>query len=91
MNPHFPSDGLSQIPEFQQGPDGGLYIEGVDEYGQPFTQLEGTPRSQFSTESGANTFLDYQLSRQDHSQDMDTGAYVLPGVPVGCTRAVPRP
>ena len=78
------SNGLSQVGEFQQCPDGGLYVEGVDKLGQPLTQLEGTPPSQLSTASQANIFLDYQLTRHDNSQDMDTGAYRLPGDPVGC-------
>ena len=90
MNPHFSSDGISQIPEFQQGPDSNMCIERIDKYGQPLTQVRGTPTSQFSSASQANTFLDYQLTRQDNSQDMGTGAYVLPGVPVECTQmAVP--
>ena len=90
MNSNSQSNGLSQAAEFQQRPDGGLYVEGVDELRQPLTQVGGTPDSQFSSESRANTFLDYQLTRQDNSQDMDTGAYVLPGVPVECTQmAVP--
>ena len=84
MNSNSQSNGLSQVAEFQQGPDGGLYVEGVDELGQPLTQVGGSPPSQFSTESQVNTFLDYQLTRHDNSQDMDTGAYRLPGDPVGC-------
>ena len=84
MNSDSQSNGLSQVGEFQQCPDGGLYVEGVDELGQPLTQVEGTPPSQFSTESQVNTFLDYQFTRHDNSQDMDTGAYRLPGDPVGC-------
>ena len=84
MNPHFSSYGLSNIPEFQQCPDGGLYVEGVDELGQILTQVGGALTSRFSTASQANSFLDYQLTGHDNSQNMDTGAYRLPGDPVGC-------
>ena len=84
MNSNSQTNGLSQAAEFQQGPDGALCIVGVDEYGQPLTQVGGSPPSQLSTESQINTFLDYQFTRYDNSQDMDTGAYRLPGDPVGC-------
>ena len=59
------SNGLSQVGEFQQCPDGGVYVKGMDELGQPLTQLRGSPPSQFSMESQVNTFLDYQLTCQD--------------------------
>ena len=78
MNPHFPSDGLSNIPEFQQCPDGTLYVEGLDGYGKPLTQVGGTPHSQFSTESNDNTSFSYQLTREAHCQDLATWG-VRPG------------
>lgn len=40
MNQEFPSYGLTNIAEFHQGLDGGLFIEGVDKSWQPFTQLK---------------------------------------------------
>ena len=78
MNPNSQSNGLSQVGEFQQCPDGGLYVEGVDKLGQPLTQGGGSPHSQFSTESNDNTSLSYQLAREAHCQDLATGD-VRPG------------
>ena len=75
MNSNSQSNGLSQVSEFQQCPDSGLHVQGVDELRQPLTQGGGSPHSQFSAKSNVNTSFGYQLTREPPTRTW----------PLGCT------
>ena len=84
MNPHFPSDDLSQIGQFLQDEIGDMCLTGVDSQGQPFTQMESrSAQTQFSTDSGANTYMD-RVFTQALAESAGLMGHGMPDAPVGC-------
>ena len=86
MSSYFPFDGISPIAQFLQDKAGDMYLTGIDSQGRPFTQAESEcTQTQFSTESGAHTYLETVFTQASAESAGPTG-HGMPDAPVGCPR-----
>ena len=84
MSSYFPFDGISPIAQLLQDEAGDMCLTGIDEQGRPYTQPESEcTQTQFSTESGAHTYLETVFT-QASAEAAGSMGHGMPDAPVGC-------